>query len=237
MAKRGKKYLESKASYDSTKEYELNEALEIVEKNAKAKFDETVELHFNLGVDSRHADQQVRGTVILPHGTGKVQRVLAFVKDDRIDEALAAGADFAGNEEYAEKIQKDGWLDFDVVIATPDMMATVGRLGRVLGPQGLMPNPKTGTVTNDVKQAIEDIKAGKVEYRTDKANLIHVPAGKVSFGVEKLSDNIKALVGEVVKAKPAAAKGKYIKSITVASTMGPGVKLQAGRASELVETK
>ena len=237
MAKRGKKYLESKASYDSTKEYELNEALEIVEKNAKAKFDETVEIHFNLGVDSRHADQQVRGTVILPHGTGKVQRVLAFVKDDRIDEALAAGADFAGNEEYAEKIQKDGWLDFDVVIATPDMMATVGRLGRVLGPQGLMPNPKTGTVTNDVKQAIEDIKAGKVEYRTDKANLIHVPAGKVSFGVEKLSDNIKALVGEVVKAKPAAAKGKYIKSITVASTMGPGVKLQASRASELVETK
>ena len=237
MPKRGKKYLESKASYDSTKEYELNEALEIVEKNAKAKFDETVEIHFNLGVDSRHADQQVRGTVILPHGTGKVQRVLAFVKDDRIDEALAAGADYAGNEEYAEKIQKDGWLDFDVVIATPDMMATVGRLGRVLGPQGLMPNPKTGTVTNDVKQAIEDIKAGKVEYRTDKANLIHVPAGKVSFGVEKLSDNIKALVGEVVKAKPAAAKGKYIKSITVASTMGPGVKLQAGRASELVETK
>lgn len=237
MAKRGKKYIESKASYDSTKEYELNEALEIVERNAKAKFDETVEIHFNLGVDSRHADQQVRGTVILPHGTGKVQRVLAFVKDDRIDEALAAGADYAGNEEYAEKIQKDGWLDFDVVIATPDMMATVGRLGRVLGPQGLMPNPKTGTVTNDVKQAIEDIKAGKVEYRTDKANLVHVPAGKVSFGVEKLSENIKALVGEVVKAKPAAAKGKYIKSITVASTMGPGVKLQAGRASELVETK
>lgn len=237
MAKRGKKYLESKASYDSTKEYELNEALEIVEKTAKAKFDETVELHFSLGVDSRHADQQVRGTVILPHGTGRVQRVLAFVKDDRIDEALAAGADYAGNDEYAEKIQKDGWLDFDVVIATPDMMATVGRLGRVLGPQGLMPNPKTGTVTNDVKQAIEEIKAGKVEYRTDKANLIHVPAGKVSFGVEKLADNIKALVREVVKAKPAAAKGKYIKSITVASTMGPGVKLQAGKASDLVEAK
>ena len=235
MAKRGKKYIESKASYDSTKEYELNEALEIVEKSAKAKFDETVELHFNLGVDSRHADQQVRGTVILPHGTGRVQRVLAFVKDDRIDEALQAGADFAGNEEYAEKIQKDGWLDFDVVIATPDMMATVGRLGRVLGPQGLMPNPKTGTVTNDVKQAIEEIKAGKVEYRTDKANLIHVPAGKVSFGAEKLADNIKALVRAVVKARPAAAKGKYIKSITIASTMGPGVKLQAGRASELVE--
>lgn len=235
MAKRGKKYLESKASYDSTKEYELNEALEIVEKSAKAKFDETVEIHFYLGVDSRHADQQVRGTVILPHGTGKVQRVLAFVKDDRIDEAIAAGADYAGNEEYAEKIQKDGWLDFDVVIATPDMMATVGRLGRVLGPQGLMPNPKTGTVTNDIKQAIEDIKAGKVEYRTDKANLIHVPAGKVSFGASKLADNIKALITEVVKARPAAAKGKYIKSITIASTMGPGVKLQAGRASELVE--
>ena len=235
MAKGGKKYLESKASYDSTQEYELNEALEIVEKSAKANFDETVELHFSLGVDSRHADQQVRGTVILPHGTGKVQRVLAFVKDDRIDEAIAAGADYAGNEEYAEKIQKDGWLDFDVVIATPDMMATVGRLGRVLGPQGLMPNPKTGTVTNDVKQAIADIKAGKVEYRTDKANLVHVPAGKVSFGSEKLADNIKALISEVVKARPAAAKGKYIKSITVASTMGPGVKLQAGRASELVE--
>lgn len=235
MAKRGKKYLESKASYDSTKEYELNEALEIVEKNAKAKFDETVELHFNLGVDSRHADQQVRGTVILPHGTGKVQRVLAFVKDDRIDEALAAGADFAGNEEYAEKIQKDGWLDFDVVIATPDMMATVGRLGRVLGPQGLMPNPKTGTVTNDVAQAIADIKAGKVEYRTDKANLIHVPTGKVSFGAEKLAENIRALITEVVKARPAAAKGKYIRSITVSSTMGPGVKLNPAKAAELVE--
>ncbi len=235
MAKRGKKYLESKASYDSTKEYELNEAIEIVEKTAKANFDETVELHFKLGVDSRHADQQVRGTVILPHGTGKVQRVLAFVKDDRIDEALSAGADFAGNEEYAEKIQKDGWLDFDVVIATPDMMATVGRLGRVLGPQGLMPNPKTGTVTNDVAQAIADIKAGKVEYRTDKANLIHVPTGKVSFGAEKLTENIRALITEVVKAKPAAAKGKYIRSITVSSTMGPGVKLNPAKAAELAE--
>ncbi|WP_296129116.1 50S ribosomal protein L1 [uncultured Anaerococcus sp.] len=235
MAKRGKKYLESKASYDSTKEYELNEAIEIVEKTAKANFDETVELHFKLGVDSRHADQQVRGTVILPHGTGKVQRVLAFVKDDRIDEALSAGADFAGNEEYAEKIQKDGWLDFDVVIATPDMMATVGRLGRVLGPQGLMPNPKTGTVTNDVAQAIADIKAGKVEYRTDKANLIHVPTGKVSFGAEKLAENIRALISEVVKARPAAAKGKYIRSITVSSTMGPGVKLNPAKAAELVE--
>ena len=229
MAKRGKKYLESKASYDSTQEYELNEALEIVEKTAKAKFDETVELHFNLGVDSRHADQQVRGTVILPHGTGKVQRVLAFVKDDRIDEALAAGADYAGNTEYEEKIQKDGWLDFDVVIATPDMMATVGKLGRVLGPQGLMPNPKTGTVTPDIKKAIEDIKAGKVEYRTDKANLIHVPTGKVSFGKEKLADNIKTLISAVVKAKPAAAKGQYIRSATLTSTMGPGVKLNPAR--------
>lgn len=237
MAKKGKRYQESAKLIDRTVEYKLDEASKLVVETAKAKFDESVELHAKLGVDSRHADQQVRGTVILPHGTGRVQRVLAFVKDDRIDEALAAGADYAGNDEYAEKIQKDGWLDFDVVIATPDMMATVGRLGRVLGPQGLMPNPKTGTVTNDVKQAIEEIKAGKVEYRTDKANLIHVPAGKVSFGVEKLADNIKALVREVVKAKPAAAKGKYIKSITVASTMGPGVKLQAGKASDLVEAK
>ena len=235
MAKRGKRYIEAKKSFDSAKEYTLDEALDIIEKTASAKFDETVELHFKLGVDSRHADQQVRGTVILPHGTGKVQRVLAFVKDDRIDEALSAGADFAGNEEYAEKIQKDGWLDFDVVIATPDMMATVGRLGRVLGPQGLMPNPKTGTVTNDVAQAIADIKAGKVEYRTDKANLIHVPTGKVSFGAEKLTENIRALITEVVKAKPAAAKGKYIRSITVSSTMGPGVKLNPAKAAELAE--
>ena len=235
MAKRGKKYLESKASYDSTKEYELNEALEIVEKNAKAKFDETVEIHFNLGVDSRHADQQVRGTVILPHGTGKTQKVLAFVKEDRIDEALAAGADYAGGEDLAAKIQNEGWLDFDVVVATPDMMAVVGRLGRVLGPQGLMPNPKTGTVTPDVKKAIEEIKAGKVEYRTDKANLIHVPTGKVSFGKEKLSENIRSLITAVAKARPAAAKGKYMKSVTLASTMGPGIKLSPARAMDLVE--
>ena len=235
MAKRGKKYLESKKAYDSTKEYELNEALEIVEKSAKANFDETVELHLKLGVDSRHADQQVRGTIILPHGTGKEQKILAFVKEDRIQEALDAGADYAGGQELAEKIQKENWLDFDVVIATPDMMATVGRIGRILGPQGLMPNPKTGTVTMDVKQAIEEIKAGKVEYRTDKANLIHVPTGKVSFGTEKLEDNIRALVTAIVKDKPASSKGRYIRSITVTSTMGPGVKLSPQRAMDLVE--
>ena len=235
MSKKGKKYLESKKSFDSQKEYTLEEALEIIEKTAKAKFDETVELHFNLGVDSRHADQQVRGTVILPHGTGKTQRVLAFVKEDRIDEALNAGADYAGADELASKIQNENWLDFDVVVATPDMMATVGKLGRVLGPQGLMPNPKTGTVTNDVAKAISDIKAGKVEYRTDKANLVHVPTGKVSFGSEKLAENIRSLITAVVKAKPAASKGKYIKSITLASTMGPGVKLSPSRAMDLVE--
>lgn len=213
MAKRGKKYLESKKAYDSTKEYELEEALKIVEQSAKAKFDETVELHLKLGVDSRHADQQVRGTIILPHGTGKSQKILAFVKEDRIDEAIEAGADYAGGAELAEKIQKENWLDFDVVIATPDMMATVGKVARILGPQGLMPNPKTGTVTMDVKQAIEEVKAGKVEYRTDKANLIHVPTGKVSFGNEKLAENIRALLTAVVKDKPAAAKGRYIRSV------------------------
>ena len=235
MAKRGKKYLESKKAYDSTKEYELEEALKIVEQSAKAKFDETVELHLKLGVDSRHADQQVRGTIILPHGTGKTQKILAFVKEDRIDEAIEAGADYAGGAELADKIQKENWLDFDVVIATPDMMATVGKVARILGPQGLMPNPKTGTVTMDVKQAIEEVKAGKVEYRTDKANLIHVPTGKVSFGNEKLAENIRALLTAVVKDKPAAAKGRYIRSVTVTSTMGPGVKLSPQRVMDLVE--
>ena len=235
MAKRGKKYLESKKAYDSTKEYELEEALKIVEQSAKAKFDETVELHLKLGVDSRHADQQVRGTIILPHGTGKTQKILAFVKEDRIDEAIEAGADYAGGAELADRIQKENWLDFDVVIATPDMMATVGKVARILGPQGLMPNPKTGTVTMDVKQAIEEVKAGKVEYRTDKANLIHVPTGKVSFGNEKLAENIRALLTAVVKDKPAAAKGRYIRSVTVTSTMGPGVKLSPQRVMDLVE--
>ena len=235
MAKRGKKYLESKNSYDYAQEYELNDALEIVEKSAKANFDENVELHLKIGVDSRHADQQVRGTIVLPHGTGKEQKILAFVKEDRIDEALAAGADYAGGDELAEKIQNENWLDFDVVIATPDMMATVGKIGRILGPQGLMPNPKTGTVTMDIKQAIEEIKAGKVEYRTDKANLIHVPTGKVSFGQEKLAENIRALLTAVVKDKPAASKGRYIRSVTVTSTMGPGVKLSPQRVMDLVE--
>ena len=235
MAKRGKKYLESKNSYDYAQEYELNDALEIVEKSAKANFDETVELHLKLGVDSRHADQHVRGTIVLPPGTGKEQKILAFVKEDRIDEALAAGADYAGGDELAEKIQNENWLDFDVVIATPDMMATVGKIGRILGPQGLMPNPKTGTVTMDIKQAIEEIKAGKVEYRTDKANLIHVPTGKVSFGQEKLAENIRALLTAVVKDKPAASKGRYIRSVTVTSTMGPGVKLSPQRVMDLVE--
>ena len=235
MAKRGKKYLESRKSYDVYQEYVLEEALDIVEKSAKANFDETVELHLKLGVDSRHADQQVRGTIVLPHGTGKEQKILAFVKEDRIQEALDAGADYAGGEELAEKIQKENWMDFDVVIATPDMMATVGKVARVLGPQGLMPNPKTGTVTMDVAQAIAEVKAGKVEYRTDKANLIHVPTGKVSFGKEKLAENIRALLTAIVKDKPAAAKGRYIRSITVASTMGPGVKLSPQRAMDLVE--
>lgn len=235
MAKKGKKYIESKKLIDSQKEYDLNEALDLVEKTAKAKFDETVELHIRLGVDSRHADQQVRGTVVLPHGTGKNVKVLAIVKEDRVDEALNAGADYAGSEEYTDKIQKENWLDFDVIITSPDMMGQVGRLGRILGPQGLMPNPKSGTVTNDIANAIKEVKAGKVEYRTDKNNLVHVPSGKVSFGKEKLSDNLRALLTAIVKAKPASAKGKYLRSITLTSTMGPGIKLSPARAMDLVE--
>lgn len=235
MAKKGKKYIESKKSFDIQKEYELSEALDIVEKIAKANFDETVELHVRLGVDSRHADQQVRGTVVLPHGTGRDVKVLAIVKDDKVEEALNAGADYAGSEEYTDKIQKENWLDFDVIVTSPDMMGQVGRLGRVLGPQGLMPNPKSGTVTNDIANAIKEVKAGKVEYRTDKNNLVHVPTGKVSFGKEKLSDNLRALITAIVKAKPASAKGKYLKSITIASTMGPGVKLSPAKAMDLVE--
>ncbi len=225
MPKRGKKYQDSVKSYDKTKLYDMQEAVEVMLSTAKAKFDETVEVHLKLGVDSRHADQQVRGAVVLPHGTGKTVRVLVFAKGDKAKEAQEAGADFVGEAELADKIQKENWFDFDVVIATPDMMGVVGKLGRILGPKGLMPNPKSGTVTFDVAKAIQEIKAGKVEYRLDKTNIIHVPVGKVSFGAEKLIDNLKVILEAVIKAKPAAAKGKYLKSVTIASTMGPGVKL------------
>ncbi|HOK49765.1 MAG TPA: 50S ribosomal protein L1 [Sedimentibacter sp.] len=225
MPKRGKKYQDSVKSYDKTKLYDMQEAVEVMLSTAKAKFDETVEVHLKLGVDSRHADQQVRGAVVLPHGTGKTVRVLVFAKGDKAKEAQEAGADFVGEAELADKIQKENWFDFDVVIATPDMMGVVGKLGRILGPKGLMPNPKSGTVTFDVAKAIQEIKAGKVEYRLDKTNIIHVPVGKVSFGAEKIIDNLKVILEAVIKAKPAAAKGKYLKSVTIASTMGPGVKL------------
>jgi large subunit ribosomal protein L1 len=225
MPKRGKKYQDSIKSIDRLKLYDMQEAVEAMLSTAKANFDETVEVHLRLGVDSRHADQQVRGAVVLPHGTGKTVRVLVFAKGDKAKEAQEAGADFVGEAELAEKIQKENWFDFDVVIATPDMMGVVGKLGRVLGPKGLMPNPKSGTVTFDVGKAIKEIKAGKVEYRLDKTNIIHVPVGKKSFGAEKLIDNLKVILEAVIKAKPAAAKGKYLKSVTIASTMGPGIKL------------
>ncbi len=223
--KRGKKYQEAVKSFDKTAVYSPSEAIGNVLKTAKAKFDETVEVHIRLGVDGRHADQQVRGAIVLPHGTGKTVRVLVFAKGDRAKEAEAAGADFVGAEELVAKIQGENWFDFDVVVATPDMMGVVGRLGRVLGPKGLMPNPKSGTVTMNVAQAIKEIKAGKVEYRLDKTNIIHVPIGKVSFGQEKLEDNFRTLIGAIIKAKPAAAKGQYIRNLTLASTMGPGVKV------------
>lgn len=223
--KRGKKYIEAAKLVDRTSLYDPNEAFELVVKAAAAKFDETVEAHIKLGVDGRHADQQVRGAVVLPHGTGKTVRVLVFAKGDKAAEAEANGADFVGADELIPKIQNEGWLDFDVVVATPDMMGVVGRLGRVLGPKGLMPNPKAGTVTMDVAKAISDIKAGKIEYRLDKTNIIHVPIGKVSFGTEKLMDNFHTLMGAIIKAKPSAAKGHYLRSVTVASTMGPGVKV------------
>ena len=202
-----------------------SEAVSIIKKTANAKFDETIEAHIKLGVDGRHADQQVRGAVVLPHGTGKKVRVLVFAKGDKVEEAQAAGADFVGGQELVPKIQNEGWLDFDVVVATPDMMGVVGRLGRVLGPKGLMPNPKAGTVTMDVTKAVNDIKAGKIEYRLDKTNIIHVPVGKASFTEEQLADNFHTLMGAIVKAKPAAAKGQYLKSVTITSTMGPGIKL------------
>lgn len=223
--KRGKKYLESLKLVDRTRLYDPMEALELVQKTAPAKFDETVEAHIKLGVDSRHADQQVRGAVVLPHGTGKTVRVLVFAKGEKATEAEQNGADYVGAEDLVTKIQKENWFEFDVVVATPDMMGVVGRLGRVLGPKGLMPNPKAGTVTMDITRAIADIKAGKIEYRLDKTNIIHCPIGKVSFGTEKLHANFHTLLDAVVKAKPAAAKGQFLKSVTVTSTMGPGIKL------------
>jgi large subunit ribosomal protein L1 len=236
MPKRGKIYKESAKLFDKQNLYEASEALDLVVQTAKAKFDETIEVHAKLGVDGRHADQQVRGAIVLPHGTGKSLRVLVFAKGPKETEAKEAGADYVGAEDLAEKIQKEGWFEFDAVIATPDMMGVVGRLGKVLGPKGLMPNPKSGTVTQDVGKALEDIKAGKVEYRLDKTNIIHSPIGKASFGAEKLGENFNALIDAIIKAKPAAAKGQYIKSLTVASTMGPGIKinpLRVGTAPKL----
>ena len=226
---RGKNYRESVKNIDRAALYDAQDAFELVVKNAKAKFDETVELHIKLGVDSRHADQQVRGAVVLPHGTGKTKRVLVFCKPEREEEAKAAGADFVGGQELVQKIQSENWFDYDVVVATPDMMGVVGRLGRVLGPKGLMPSPKSGTVSPDVAKAVSEIKAGKVEYRLDKTNIIHCPIGKVSFGAEKLMENYTTLISAVIKAKPAAAKGQYIRSCVTASTMGPGVKINAAK--------
>ena len=223
--KKGKRYVESAKLVDRTNLYDVEEAVSIIKKTANAKFDETIEAHIKLGVDGRHADQQVRGAVVLPHGTGKKVRVLVFAKGDKVEEAQAAGADFVGGQELVPKIQNEGCLDFDVVVATPDMMGVVGRLGRVLGPKGLMPNPKAGTVTMDVTKAVNDIKAGKIEYRLDKTNIIHVPVGKASFTEEQLADNFHTLMGAIVKAKPAAAKGQYLRSVTITSTMGPGIKL------------
>ena len=226
---RGKNYKESSKLIDKSVQYEPAEAFDLVTKTSRAKFDETVELHVKLGVDSRHADQQVRGAVVLPHGTGKTKRVLVFCKPEREEEAKAAGADFVGGQELVQKIQSENWFDYDVVVATPDMMGVVGRLGRVLGPKGLMPSPKAGTVSPDIAKAVSEIKAGKVEYRLDKTNIIHCPIGKVSFGAEKLMENYNTLIAAVIKAKPAAAKGQYIRSCVTASTMGPGVKINAAK--------
>ncbi len=229
---KGKKYVDSVKAYDKANLYEPQEALELTVGFAKAKFDETIELHVKLGVDSRHADQQVRGAVVLPHGTGKKVRVLVFAKGDKAKEAEAAGADFVGAEELIPKIQNENWFEYDIVVATPDMMGVVGRLGKVLGPKGLMPNPKAGTVTPDVTKAINDIKAGKIEYRLDKTNIIHCPIGKASFGAAKLKDNYAALMDAIIKAKPATSKGQYLRSVAVASTMGPGVKINPAKAAD-----
>ena len=226
---RGKKYKDSAKQIDRSVQYEVSDALALVVKTAPAKFDETVELHVKLGVDSRHADQQVRGAIVLPHGTGKTVRVLVFAKGDKADAAREAGADYVGEMDMVEKIQKENWFDFDVVVASPDMMGLVGRLGKVLGPKGLMPSPKAGTVTPDVAKAVQEVKAGKIEYRLDKTNIIHCPIGKVSFGPEKLTENYNALMGAIVKAKPASAKGQYIRSCVAASTMGPGVKMNTAK--------
>ena len=223
--KKSKRYVESAKLVDSNKEYEIKEALEVIEKMPKTKFDETVELHVRLGVDSKHADQQVRGTVVLPNGTGKTQKVLVFAKGPKADEAVKAGADFVGAEELIPKIEKENWFEYDVIVATPDMMGVVGRLGKVLGPKGLMPNPKSGTVTMDVTKAINEIKSGKVEYRLDKTNIIHLGFGKVSFGADKLAENYEVLMNAIIKAKPAAAKGQYIKGVSISTTMGPGLHI------------
>ena len=229
MAKMGKKYTDSAKLIEKSKAYDVIEAMELVCQTSKAKFDETIEVHVRLGVDSRHADQQVRGAVVLPNGTGKTVKTLVFAKGDNVQKALDAGADYAGGAEYAEKIQKENWFDFDVVIATPDMMAVIGRLGKVLGPKGLMPSPKAGTVTPDVVRAVSEAKAGKIEYRLDKTNIIHCPIGKASFGAEKIKENFDTLLTAIIKAKPAAAKGQYIKSCVVASTMGPGIKINQAK--------
>ena len=229
---RGKKYRESVKQYDKSVAYDSAEAMNVVVKTATAKFDETVEAHIKLGVDSRHADQQVRGAIVLPHGTGKSVKVLVFAKGDKLDIAKEAGADYYGGEELVAKITGENWFDFDVVVATPDMMGVVGRLGKVLGPKGLMPSPKAGTVTMDVAKAVAEIKAGKIEYRLDKTNIIHCPVGKVSFGAEKLTENFNTLMSAIIKAKPAAAKGQYLRSVVVASTMGPGIKVNSAKISE-----
>ncbi len=227
--KRGKRYQELAKLVDRSVSYDPTDAIRLVQETGKAKFDEMVELHVRLGVDSRHADQQVRGAVVLPHGTGRTKRVLVFAKGPKADEATAAGADFVGAEELVDKISKENWFEFDVVVATPDMMGVVGRLGKVLGPKGLMPNPKSGTVSMDVAKAIADIKAGKIEYRLDKTNIIHCPIGKVSFGQEKLEENFKVIMDAIIKAKPAAAKGQYLKNVSLASTMGPGIRINAAK--------